>query len=62
MAQTPSNELVRVRKQLDGLQYARLIGLTPALEARRQELSRREVVLLGAEALPRSQRFLKSPR
>ena len=62
MAQTPSNELVRVRIQLDGLEFSRLTDSTPALVAHHQELCRREVVLLGAEALPRSERFLKSPR
>jgi hypothetical protein len=58
---TPKQELQVVRLQLEGLQYARLIEGSPALEAHRQELSRREVVLLGWDRLARQKRFLKSP-
>jgi hypothetical protein len=59
MSQT--KELDLVRRELDGLQYARLIEGSPALEARRQELSRREIALLGWDRLARQKRFLKSP-
>jgi hypothetical protein len=61
MAKTPSRELERVRDQLESLQYARMVEGSPALEAHRQELSRREVVLLGWDRLARQKRFMKSP-
>jgi hypothetical protein len=49
-----TKELNLVRRELEGLEYCRLIDATPARDARHQELCRREVVLLGRQGLART--------
>ncbi len=53
-----AEELNLVRRQLDGLEYARLTDSTPARDARHQELCQREVLLLGRQALTRTGRSI----
>lgn len=61
MAHIPCQELVRVRKELEGLQQARLVDFTPVLETHRQHLCRREAELLGWGRMSQSLRFSTSP-